>query len=284
MKIENIKIQCSTTAHIAATLYTPSKTSKAAVMLAPATGIKQEFYGNFAKFLAENGFAVMTYDNRGIGRSLNGKLKKNTASLQSWGQIDMPAVLDELKKRFPDSKYHLIGHSAGGQLVGLMPNSADFSSMFNVACSSGRIANMKMPFFIQAHFFMNVVIPLSNFVFGYTNSQWVGMGEPLPKKVAQQWAKWCNGQGYVKTAFGKSIKKHHYNTLTFPSLWLNAVDDQIAINENVEDMLTVFPKLKAEKLTLAPQEYGLKEIGHMKFFSRKNKVLWELALKWLEKH
>jgi predicted alpha/beta hydrolase len=283
MKIENFEISCSDNTNISATLYTPIKTSKAAVMIAPATGIKQEFYANFAKCLAENDFAVMTYDNRGIGRSLQGKLKKNKTSLQSWGQIDMPAVLDELKKRYPDSKYHLIGHSAGGQLVGLMPNSHDFSSMFNVACSSGRIANMKMPFFIQAHFFMNVVIPLSNLVFGYTKSQWVGMGEPLPKKVAQQWAKWCNGQGYVKTAFGKSIHKHNYDTLDFPSMWLNAIDDQIAINENVDDMLEVFPKLKAERLTLNPQKYGLKEIGHMKFFSRKNKVLWELALKWLEK-
>jgi len=49
-------------------------------------------------------------------------------------------------------------------------------------------------------------------------------------------------------------------------------------------MLSVFPKLKAQTLTLNPHDYGLKEIGHMKFFSKKSDGLWPLALNWLNKH
>ena len=131
---------------------------------------------------------------------------------------------------------------------------------------------------------MNIFIPLNNFILGFTNAQWVGMGEPLPKKVAQQWAQWCSGKGYVKTAFGKSIKQHWYNSLDLPSIWLNARDDNIATNKNVNDMLEVFTKLNAKKLTLDPKDYGIKEIGHMKFFSKKNIILWKLALDWLKKN
>lgn len=274
-------IRCADDTKLAATFFVPKGSPKAAVMVAPATGIKRSFYTPFAEYLAENGFGVITFDNRGIGDSLHGPVKDCKASLQDWGQLDMPAVLETLKTRFPEAQYHLVGHSAGGQLFGLMPNASDLASVFNYAASSGRLANMKLPFRLQARFFMNVYIPLNNLVFGHTKSQWVGMGEPLPRQVAGQWRAWCNGGGYVRTAFGKSVKRHWYDTVDCPSVWVNAVDDPISINENVSDMLAVFNKLPAERLTLIPADYKLPAIGHMKFFSRKNKVLWQLVIDWL---
>ena len=287
MNLQNVKqktIKCSDSVELVATIYEPTITVKGAVMMAPATGIKRQFYANFANYLANNGYGVITFDNRGIGGSSTGPVTQNAASLQCWGEKDMPAVRECLQQTFPQTKYHLVGHSAGGQLLGLMHNAMDISSMFNFACSSGQLRNMKLSYLVQAHFFMNAFIPLSNTLFGHTKSQWVGMGEPLPKAVAKQWQQWCNGQGYVKTAFGKTVHQHCYNELTLPSLWVNAVDDDIANNANVADMMSVFPKLNGQTLTLTPSEHGLSEIGHMKFFSSKSQVLWPLALDWLDKH
>lgn len=287
MNLQNVKqitITCSDGESLAATAYQPTITAKGAVMIAPATGIKRQFYANFANYLANNGYGVITFDNRGIGGSSIGPVTQNSASLQCWGEKDMPAVLECLQQEFPQTKYHLVGHSAGGQLIGLMHNAMAISSMFNFACSSGQLTNMKLSYLIQAHFFMNFFIPLSNAMFGHTKSQWLGMGEPLPKSVAKQWQQWCNGQGYVKTAFGKTVHQHCYNELTLPSLWVNAVDDDIANNANVVDMMSVFPMLNGQTLTITPSEYGLSEIGHMKFFSSKSQILWPLALNWLDKH
>jgi len=278
------KITCVDQYTIAATIYTPKKKLKGAVLIGPATGIQRPFYASFAAFLAEKGYGVFTFDNRGIGDSLVGRVSESDASLQCWGEKDMPAVLEQMKTTFPNTKYHLIGHSAGGQLVGLMHNAKDFTSIFNFACSSGQLKNMNTAYAIKAHFFMNFFIPVSNKIFGHTKSQWLGMGEPLPKAVAQQWREWCNSEGYVKAAFGKTVHTHLYDELSTPSMWVNAVDDEIAINENVEDMLSVFTKIGAEKLTLSADDYALDEIGHMKFFSRKSQVLWVHALNWLEKH
>jgi len=282
--IEEISIKCEDGQVLAATLFRPKSLVKAAVFIGPATGIKRQFYANFAGHLAENGYGVLTYDNRGIGESLIGKVSHSVASLQCWGELDMPAVLNHLQYVFPDTSYHLIGHSAGGQLVGLMHNAKQLSSIFNFACSSGQLSNMKKSYAFKAHFFMNFFIPFSNLLFGHTKSHLFGMGEPLPRAVAQQWREWCNGEGYVKTAFGSSVTDHLYDELTMPSMWINATDDDIAINENVADMLAVFSKTKAERLTLAPQDYNLSEIGHMKFFSRQSHPLWQHALTWLDKH
>ena len=135
---QTIQIATKHPATLAATVFRPD-TIKAAVMIAPATGIKRQFYQNFAQYLMEHGYGVISYDNEDIGESMQGDLKHSNASLISWGRYDMTTVLDRLIQEFPNTTYHLVGHSAGGQLFGLMPNHDKLTSVFNVACSSGQI-------------------------------------------------------------------------------------------------------------------------------------------------
>lgn len=281
---EQTFITCQDGHQLAATSFSPKQAFKGAILIGPATGIKRQFYQAFAIFLAQNSYGVITFDNRGIGDSLVGNIKDCDASLQSWGQQDMPAALNSLISQFPDTQYHLVGHSAAGQLIGLMDNAHLLRSMFTVASSSGCLKNMKLPYWFKAQFFMNIFIPVNNLLFGHTKAQLLGMGEPLPKAVADQWRLWCNGQGYVKTGFGHSINQHCYDQLTLPTMWVNATDDDIANKINVADMLTVFDKIKVSTLTLSPQEHNLKEIGHMKFFSRQSQSLWQHTLTWLAQH
>lgn len=272
--VKDICIVCKDDFPLAASLYTPSTPVKGAIMVGPATGIKRQFYSAFATYLTHQGFAVITFDNRGIGESCSKNVKTCEASLVSWGSQDMPAVLETLKSQFPNVPYFLMGHSAGGQLLGLMYNVHDLTAFCNFGSSSGSLRNMRKRYLLKAHFFMNFYIPLSNLIFGHTKSQWVGMGEPLPKKVARQWQKWCNGKGYVKTGFGSDIQQHYYNNIQLPSKWLLASDDDIANLHNVHDMISVFPNIKAEVEELEPRDHDVKEIGHMRFFSRKCQHLW----------
>ena len=285
--IYSLSIMTDRNQALAATVYRPTDSVKTAVMIAPATGIKRQFYHNFANFLAEHGFGVISFDNEGIGESLTGDLAKCDASLISWGRHDMPAVLDALQDEFADATYHLIGHSAGGQLIGLMPNCKAIKSVFNVACSSGRTKNMDMPYKVKAMGFMDVFIPISNLTLGYTPSDKIGMGEPLPRGVARQWREWCNGAGYIKTAFGKSIHMHFYDDITVPALWLGFSDDKIANSKNMDDMIRVFTNMPVEKHFLDPKDFGLSSIGHMRYFSSRTNAkapeLWQMAADWLNK-
>lgn len=270
---------------LAGTLFIPNTDAiKGAVLLAPATGIKRQFYTYFCRHLAEQGYGVLSFDFEGIGESLTSAVKDCTASLQSWGEIDLTAALDTLMQKYPDVPYHLIGNSAGGQLVGLMSNAHKLTSVLNFGSSSGQLRNFAPWFKLQAHFFMNMVIPLSNVVFGHTKSQWFGMGDPLPKAVAAEWRWWCNHAGYVETAFGKTIHQHQYHQLDIPMLWLYATDDTIANSANVDDMMRVFSNSQSQKRLLKPQDFKLQEIGHMGLFKAKNKVLWPLVTEWLEQH
>ncbi|MCO5229728.1 MAG: alpha/beta hydrolase [Chitinophagales bacterium] len=283
LTIKDIQIYCTDHTTITGTIY---KTDyiKGAVLIAPATGIKRKFYKEFAIFLAEHGYGVLTYSNQGIGESLKGAIQSCPSSLVSWGEIDQTSALEALKHEFPNLPIHLIGHSAGGQLVGLMKNCKDISSIFNYACSSGSIRNMESSYKLKAQVFMNLFIPLNNYFLGYTNTPLINMGEPLPKKVAAQWRKWCRGSGYVAMEFGQEVQEHYYDQLNIPSLWVNASDDDIAIDANVDDMTRVYTQLQVERLTLQPQKEGFDNIGHMNFFSKSHQELWHYALNWLDKN
>lgn len=285
MTTEPCTLHCADGHALAAVWHLPQHPPKAAVMIAPATGITQRFYQPFAGYLADNGFAVLSFDNRGIGASLNGRLKGHPASLVDWGQYDMTAALSAVIARYSELPRHLVGHSAGSQLVGLMDNADRLHSIFAVGCSSGCLANMKGLYGIKAQFFMNLFIPLSNALLGYAQTDLLGMGGPLPRQVAQDWRHWCNRRGYVRAAFGSRILRHQYDRLNLPAKWISATDDTIAVAANVYDMASVFTRMQPELVFVKPEDYGLKSIGHMKFFSRGHRqTLWPLALEWLNAH
>ena len=64
---QELTFECEDGTVLAGSFYRPGKAkSLGAVMLGPATGIRRQFYHHFAHFLAAAGFAVLTYDNRGI--------------------------------------------------------------------------------------------------------------------------------------------------------------------------------------------------------------------------
>jgi len=75
-----VKIKCEDNFELFGTLFKPKKI-KSCVMIAPATGIKKEFYAAFALFLAENGFVTLSFDNRGIGESIGKSINSSNASL-----------------------------------------------------------------------------------------------------------------------------------------------------------------------------------------------------------
>ena len=106
MHTEEIFIDTANGEKLAATVFYP-QTVRAAVMMAPATGMLRRFYRPFAEYLAAAGFAVITYDNQSIGGSMHGRVSASAASLVSWGRNDMPAVLAHLQTLFPDTGCHL---------------------------------------------------------------------------------------------------------------------------------------------------------------------------------
>lgn len=246
------------------------------ILLSPATGILQRFYQPFAEWLTTQGYDVLSFDFRGIGQSLHGDVAKSTATIQDWGLLDLPAAIEALSQKTGAEKIYLIGHSAGGQLLGLAHNHTKVAKVIAVAGSSGHVKGLAGKSRFLGPLMFHVIFPVSSLVKGYGATQFIGMGENLPKGVAKQWAEFCSAGGYVTSAIGKTIHKHYHDDIRTPITSIHATDDEIATEANVKDLLRTFPNTKTHYITLKPADYGHKAIGHMLMFKPKYQNLWPI--------
>ena len=255
---------------------------RAFILICSATALRQQFYWKFAEWMTTQGYGVLTFDYRGIGASLNGRsVRHSSARKQDWGQLDMPAALDYLVCKFPDLPIHLVGHSVGGQLIGLMPNHERLERIVTVGSSSGYLYNLASGTRLFAAFLLKVYIPISAKLLGYVPTRWIGWGEDLPAQVALQWAAWCTRPGYVLNALGSDVAVDFFDQIKGPILWLTATDDPIATPENIDDMLRLYESASVTRRRINPREYGLERIGHVDFFRARNAKLWPLIADWL---
>ncbi len=122
---------------IAVRLYEPSHTPRAMIVVPCAMGVAQRYYARFAEWLALQGYLAGTFDYRGIGESAPASLRGFDVDIVGWAKEDCAAVIEYLKARHPHTPLYWIGHSLGGQLLGLIPNRDKIDRVMTVATGSG---------------------------------------------------------------------------------------------------------------------------------------------------
>lgn len=254
-----------------------------AVLICGGTGFLQKYYAPLATWLADKGYTVLTFDYQGIGASRHTPLKQCHARLQDWGTEDIPAAVDFLLGYSGLSQVVLLGHSAGGQMLGVMHNHAKVAKVVAIAGSTGHVVNMRPEFARQAKFMFNVYMPINNLLFGYTKLKRIKWGEDLPRHVARQWAQWCTAGHYVKTAIDRGdIAVDYHADINQPITVIHADDDDIANDANVAEFLSLYPHAQKNVYTLNPKEQGFHSIGHNLIFRPSHQALWDLVLREIQ--
>ena len=280
---ETLEISCKDGYSLSGRFYAKQTAHKKnhPVLVCPATGITQHFYQAFAEWLATQGYDVLSFDFRGIGRSLHGPLNQSEASIVNWGQLDIPAAIDSLLCKTQTDQVILLGHSAGGQLLGIVPNYQKVAKVIAVSGSTGHVKGLKGKTKLLAPLMFNVIFPLARITKGYGPTQAIGMGENLPKDVAKQWAQFCSKPGYVINAIGKTVFEDYHTKIDCPITVLWSSDDEIATATNVKDLLRLYPNADTQMIELKPKSYDHKAIGHMLMFKKSHQNLWSTIEKQL---
>ena len=263
---------------LAATLHSPSASSGRAALIMPATGVPQEYYAKFADYLAARGFTALTFDYRGIGRSLEGDVRAVNARMRDWALLDGAAALSLLFEKH--SKVFLVGHSFGGQAFGLLPGAERAAAGFMVGSQSGYWKNW--PALGRAWLWpvTHVALPLLSELHGYFPSSRFGFGEDLPKGVAIEWARWCRNPTYLVGDLGVADL---YARFAAPLRAYAIADDALAPAGAVRKLLELYPSSRSELREVSPRELGERRIGHFGFFrERFRDTLWREAADWLE--
>lgn len=244
------------------------------VLIAGATGVPQQFYRRFAAWLAAQGHDVLTFDYRGIGLSLRGPLKHCRAGLLDWGRLDIPAALEALLARSGAPQAVLVGHSAGAQMLGVMPNHHKVARLVGVAASTGWFRTMRPGFRLKANFGLRLVVPLAARLTGYAPTAALGLGENLPARVGVDWGRWCAAGGYARHGVRAHPHWDRHAEVHTPFTVFHASDDDIANPGSVADLLAGWPNARGTVRQFHPREHGLRGIGHLDWFRRSHQVLW----------
>lgn len=264
---------------LAATLFQPEITSPRLVLICPGTGIPRGYYSKFARFLAENNFTVLTFDYRGIGESRPQSLRGFDARMSDWAQQDLAGVAHWCAREFQPERFFLICHSAGGQLMGMARINPLVHALVFVAAQHGYWGNWPL----RSRYNVAVLwrlIPVVTRVFGYLPAR-LGIGEDLPRGVANEWAKWGRDRDYL-FGFGHEFDLESYRSLAVPMLAYSFWDDWYAPRVAVEALLQKYSAAQITHHHLTPTESPVQRIGHFGFFREQFRdSLWEETVAWL---
>ncbi|MCA4898263.1 MAG: alpha/beta fold hydrolase [Bacteroidota bacterium] len=263
---------------LAATWRQPSTDMKGVIQFHGGTGIPQQVYGNLAAFLSEQGYATITFDYRGIGESKPETLRGFQASLHDWS-VDMTSVFDWVISTYPNAKKTIIGHSMGGQLIGLMENHAHVHQLFLIASSTGYWSDMSSPYKWLMPPLWFVFIPVTTAIYGFAHAKKIAQGENLPKGVALQWRKWCIDSRYFERDFRESNIPVYFDQIRVPLTSIQITDDPIANHITANKILAYYTNAQVQVRKVTPSDLNVEKIGHTGYFSRRFKdSLWQNLL------
>jgi predicted alpha/beta hydrolase len=263
---------------LAATRFDATSPLRGALLLNGGTGIPRQFYAAFASHLAGRGFSVLSYDYRGIG----GSEKPAAATIDQWGSIDQASMLDHLAELCPGAPIAIVGHSFGGQVLGLADNIASVRAAVLIASQSGHWRHWpagRRRLRMLALWWL--LIPGLTALAGRFPGAWVGSAN-LPANIALSWARWGRSRHYVCDARGKPWRPHN-DQVTFPIRWLSFADDPIAPYEAVEALRSYYPGAAVERRHLEPDDLGAEAVGHFGFFRKSMpRLAWDELASWLD--
>jgi predicted alpha/beta hydrolase len=265
---------------LSATRYLPSRPARAHLVVAGATGVPQGFYRRFAEFACAQGYAVMTLDYRGIGRSRPASLKGFRMDYLDWGRLDLAAAVDAMS--VPGLPLYVVGHSYGGHAFGLLPNHDKVTALYTFATGAGWHGWMPRAEQLRVKLMWNVVGPVIVRLKGYLAWSWLGMGEDLPIDVYRQWKHWCTFPRYF---FQDPAMRHliaGFDSVRSPIMACNALDDLWARPKSRDAFMAGYRNAAVQATDIDPRVAGMGPIGHMGYFKQHCQPLWADALHWLD--
>ena len=254
----------------------PGRARHLVVVMASATGVLQRYYAPFAAWLATQGFAVVTFDYRGMGES---RTDAAAPSMHDWGERDLAAVVAWAGAELGEGRVAIVGHSVGGQLVGLLPDASRVSALVTIGSQSGDYRLWPLPSRLAMAVLWYGIVPGVTHTMGYLPGS-LGIGEDLPAGVALEWARWCRTPGYL-VGEGFASRREGFARLDAPVLAFGFDDDHYAPRAAVDALHALYTSARLERRQLG-RDAG--RFGHFGFFRKRHRALWRDVATFLDAH
>jgi predicted alpha/beta hydrolase len=253
--------------------------AKAAVVILGAMATPSRFYARFAEHLARRGLSTVRFDYRGVGASRDGALSEERAGILDWTVGDVEAALAWVRERHPGLPLVVVGHSLGGQAIGISRTAHAADAFVLVASQSGWVGHWPGLSRLRMEVLWRVMVPSFTRAYGYLPG-WTGLGEDVPSRVVREWAGWCTTRGYVTGALPS--ESLHFADVRGPVLAWSFSDDDYAPRGSVAELLSWLTNARIEHRAVRPGDLGTgPRVGHFGFFRQGTQQLWDETADWI---
>ncbi len=266
-----VELSSSGGARLQARLFTPATSDtpvQAAVLIAPAMGVRQDYYADFAAWLARQGYVALTLDYRGMGASRphdkRRSLRGFDADLFDWAD-DIDAAIEHLISAAPDAPLYVVGHSLGAQLPGMLKHRERIAGLVSVAAGSGYWRDNAPPLKRVVLYFWHVLVPAATWFHGYFPGARLKKVGDLPRGVILQWRRWCMHPRYHVGHEGKALRRQ-FAAASFPVVALSITDDELMTERGTRVLIDCYENAPRELQRIAPADGNAQRIGHFGFF------------------
>jgi len=266
---------------LAGTLFRPAEANGISVLISGAYATGRGYYAAYARYLAARGFTVLTYDYRGFGGSRFAGWRGEPPRQVHWGERDLAAAIEWLHGHAPDHRLVMVGHSAGGYLLGLAPNHRRVLALLTVATQSGYWRLRDGWRAALSYVFFRALLPAG----ARLAQRFPGLRRgpfAAPLGAALDWSRWGLHPQYFCDARGWPLR-FHFDDVTVPVRAYHLADDLVyAPRRAVEALRDFYARAPVEIVHRAPADYGVERIDHFGFFrSWMPSVAWEETAQWL---
>ncbi len=281
---ETIRIPCHD-GYVLAGRFWPAQQDRmlGTVIINAATGVLQNYYHHYARFLTGYGFAAVTYDYRGIGMSRPKNMRDARFCWRDWGELDFAAVVKWSRKHDPHGLLAVVGHSIGGFLPGFAPNADSVDRILAVGAQYAYwrdyAAERRKKLFVKWHLFM----PAITAMLGYFPGRRLGWLEDLPAGVANEWS-------FRRARLESSYPAAERNAILAcfakvraPILSIGTTDDEYATPQAIRRGLKYYVNSDRKYVLLKPADLNLNTLGHFSLFHpRHHALFWPKTVIWLK--
>jgi predicted alpha/beta hydrolase len=262
------------------TLY-EAKRPRGALVLAGATAVPARAYAPLCEALAWSGLTVLNFDYRGIATSAQTSVRSERAGMGDWGRLDLEGALAFLDTRTRGLPLLLLGHSVGGQLLGLAPSALALRGALLVGAQHGHWRNWTGPSRLKLWLAWHLVVPFLSRSLGHLPMRALRMGEYLPPGVAAEWARWGRHPEHLLSSCSPA-ERERYARLGFPMRLYGFTDDDFAPPVAIQQLAGFYPGAQVEVVTRSPADVGASAIGHFGWLKpRFRETLWREMAAWL---
>ncbi len=248
---------------------------ESAVLISSATGFPKEFYLPFARYGAARKAACLIYDYRGVGASAPGNLKSFRMDFPDWGRLDMAAALNRLMNAAPGVPVSHVANSAGGHLVGFMPNHDKIARHVFIGVGFGTWWKHRFPGQqLLDLFFWWIYGPLKLALKGYIPAGGLWGGSTLPAGAFRTWRRWSHKGNYFYGELAGRLAPNYFNDITAPIISYVFTDDPMNDVKTARDFLQFMPNARGEVCLRKPAELGVRALGHQNLYRKNNEAAW----------